>query len=687
MKTFAATAAVLLSTAAADETSSPVTKVLDLLGGLEKKIIAEGEEAQKEYDSYAEWCEDRNANVDFEIKTGKSNIASLKATIEEETATAAALDTKIEELAAGIATDESDLKAATEIREKEAADFATEEKELVEVIDTLHRATGILEREMAKGGAAMVQLKQAKTITDALSAMVSASMFSQADASQLSAFVQTAQQSDADDEDDATGAPAAAVYEGHSGGIIDTLEGLTDKAETQLADARKKEQTALHNFEMLKQSLEDQLKFAEQDSAAAKKSLAASAEKKAVAQGDLEVSSSDLAEDEKTKSTLHQDCLTRATDFEAATKSRSEELKALAAAKKVITETTSGAADLSYGLNQVSFLQVNSQSQMVSGADLAKFEAVRYVRDLARKENSPALAQLASQMASAMRLSSGSSDPFAKVKGLISQMIEKLESDASADASHKEYCDKELAESNAKKTDMTAEISKLSTSIDQMSSRSAMLKEQIATLQQELAAAAKSQAEWDTFRQEEKATYTKNKAEMEQGLDGVKMALKVLREYYSKEDKDHAAAEGSASGIVGLLEVVESDFSKGLAEMTATEESAQVAYDAATKENEIETAMKKKDVEYKTKESASLDKSTAAAKSDREGVQAELDAVAEYLGKLEEMCVAKAEPYSERKRRRDAEIAGLKEALEILEGEAVLLQTSKKSLRGVQRHN
>merc|ERR1719217_1554804 len=96
-------------------------------------------------------------------------------------------------------------------------------------------------------------------------------------------------------------------------------------------------------------------------------------------------------------------------------------------------------------------------------------------------------------MASAMRLSSGDrSDPFAKVKGLISQMIEKLESDASADASHKEYCDKELAESNAKKTDMTAEISKLSTSIDQMSSRSAMLKEQIATLQQELAAAASS---------------------------------------------------------------------------------------------------------------------------------------------------------------------------------------------------
>merc|ERR1719487_1607007 len=121
--------------------------------------------------------------------------------------------------------------------------------------------------------------------------------------------------------------------------------------------------------------------------------------------------------------------------------------------------------------------------------------------------------------------------------------------------------------------------------------------------------------------------------------------------------------------------------------MVSTEEASQTSYDAATKENEIETTMKKKDVEYKTKEYVGLDKAVAADSSDRDGVQAELDAVLEYLGKLEEMCVAKAEPYSERKRRRDAEIAGLKEALQILEGEAVLLQTSKKSLRGVQRHN
>merc|ERR1719242_1228023 len=114
----------------------------------------------------------------------------------------------------------------------------------------------------------------------------------------------------------------------------------------------------------------------------------------------------------------------------------------------------------------------------------------------------------------------------------------------------------------------------------------------------------------DQMRKEENTAYIKNKAEMEQGLKGVKLALKVLRDYYS-QDKAHAAAEGAGSNIIGLLEVVESDFTKGLAEMTATEESAQATYETVTKENEIEKTTKEQDVVYKTKESTGLDKAVA----------------------------------------------------------------------------
>merc|ERR1719311_1201032 len=100
--------------------------------------------------------------------------------------------------------------------------------------------------------------------------------------------------------------------------------------------------------------------------------------------------------------------------------------------------------------------------------------------------------------------------------------------------------------------------------------------------------------------------------------------------------------------------------------------------------NKVTTASKDQDVKYKSKEAAGLDKSGAEAVSDREGVQAELDALNEYLGKLNKMCVAKAEPYAERVRRREAELAGLKQALEILEGGAVLIQQKARHLRGKQ---
>merc|ERR1719254_262292 len=99
-------------------------------------------------------------------------------------------------------------------------------------------------------------------------------------------------------------------------------------------------------------------------------------------------------------------------------------------------------------------------------------------------------------MSSLIRLGAGgsSADPFGKIKGLISGMIEKLEAEASADSTKKAYCDKELAESNAKKADKSDEIAALSTKLEQMSAKSAQLKEEVAGLESELSKLSKSQA-------------------------------------------------------------------------------------------------------------------------------------------------------------------------------------------------
>merc|ERR1719379_535354 len=101
--------------------------------------------------------------------------------------------------------------------------------------------------------------------------MLQASAITSDDAQRLTALVQS---HDSDDDDDEPGAPAAKVYEGHSGGIIDTLQGLLEKANAQFESTTKKEMNAKHNFEMLKQSLTDEMKFANNDMTEAKKNLA-----------------------------------------------------------------------------------------------------------------------------------------------------------------------------------------------------------------------------------------------------------------------------------------------------------------------------------------------------------------------------------------------------------------------------
>merc|ERR1719301_307201 len=114
-------------------------------------------------------------------------------------------------------------------------------------------------------------------------------------------MLQEGQQSASEDEfglDSVMGAPAPDAYKGHSGGIVDVLQDMLDKAEDQLAEARKEEMTAKHEYDMLKQSISAALKFAKEDKADAEKRMAASEEEKAVAEGDLDVTTKDLTDAE-----------------------------------------------------------------------------------------------------------------------------------------------------------------------------------------------------------------------------------------------------------------------------------------------------------------------------------------------------------------------------------------------------
>jgi hypothetical protein len=679
-------------TVSAAETN-PLAKVLNLMEELKAKIIKEGEVEAKAYDEYLQWCQSAVQDTGFAIETATKEKAELEAKITELSAAINEAGSKTEDLASAIATNEGDLKSATAIRETELADFMKSEKELMEVISAIERAISILEKEMAKNPASFAQVynTNVKNILQSLSLVADAAGFSVDDRQQLIALAQT------DQGDEEFGAPAVASYKSQSGGIVDVLEDMKEKAESQLAEVRKAEEAAKHNYAMLKQSLEAQIAADTKDMKEEKAGKAEAEEAKAEAEGDLEMTTKELANADETLATSRSTCMKVGADHEMTVKAREEELKVIAEAKKILTETTSGGVDQTY-----SFLQVAAASTLKTRADLAHAEVVVLVKRLARQHHSAALAQLASRVAAVLQYGAqNGEDPFAKVKGLIQDMITQLEEEAAAEAQEKAYCDEQLAKTKAKKEELDDDIEKLTVKTDQATSKSAKLKEEVQELESELAALTKLQAEMDKIRQETHADFVTAKDDLELALQGVRKALGVLREYYGgaallqdgsamastmqqpAPPPAHAKATGAGQGIINILEVVESDFAENLAKENTEESDAQAEYEKTTQENKVAKTLKEQDVKYKTQEIKALGKTLSELSADRESAETEHAAVMEYYEKIKERCIAKPETYEERKARREAEIAGLKEALSILENETAFMQRkSRRHMRG-----
>merc|ERR1719484_46645 len=408
-------------------------------------------------------CHDDSMDLQFSIETGKKDVERAKATIADEEAKIGSAEAKIEELSTTIATGEKDLASATEIREKENADFQKLEKELMEAVSMLERAYSIIEREMAKTGFIQGKTSMDK-VMNALDAVIMSAGVNAADKTKVQALLQSTQ-GDEDLDLQPAGAPDPAAYKSKSGGILSVLEDMLEKAKAELATAQKAEMNAAFDFKMLKQKIEDAVAFGEKQLAETKAAKAAAEEAKATAEGELETASKNLADDEAHLKDLQQECMTASEEDTESKKSRAEELEALATAKKILEEKTGAAADRAY-----SFIQIGTVSK--AGTKTKVKEVKQHVLDLlqslAQKNDDKQLSLLAQRIQSAAMLGE---DPFAKIKGLISEMIEKLEAEAAKEAAHKAFCDKELSETKAKKEDKETELDDLSTKIDKATCR------------------------------------------------------------------------------------------------------------------------------------------------------------------------------------------------------------------------
>jgi len=520
----------------------------------------------------------------------------------------------------------------------------------------------------ARGGKMSVQDGEVlNAVIQSLGQIVEASFVSQKQKEHIAALLQ----SRADAQEDAE-LGSSSMGEGGVSAILDTLKEMEDKAAASLTEVRKGESEAQMNGALLKQGLENEIKTMKQEKDESTSKSASTAQALAQAEKDLATEKSGLAEDESYLRDLKRDCQSAAGQFEVEAKDNQAELKALGAAKAILLKKFAA------------FVETGSKTRARvamrdDASDDAKERALKSIEQLGKRLHSTALVALAYRAAA---------DPFVKIRGMIEDMIAKLLEEAAAEATQKAFCDKEIGESKKVKADKEGKLDKVNARLEKSQSATATLTEDVSKLSAEVAENDKAMSAATEVRQQEKSAFMVVEKDLSESQEACAAAMEVLREYYEGASlvqlgtKAHAKArsseevdaQGDGSGILGVLEVAESDFAKGLAEARTIEQQAQSEYDKLMQDGKMLKMTKEMEIKGKQSELKSLKVTMTDLSEDKTGLTGELDAVLAYLDKLKPQCEVKVPSYEERKAKREQEIEGLKNALDILAAPS-LMQT------------
>merc|ERR1719236_351817 len=265
-------------------------------------------------------------------------------------------------------------------------------------------------------------------------------------------------------------------------------------------------------------------------------------------------------------------------------------------------------------------------------------------------------------------------DPFAKVKDMLYGMIEKLEKEQAAEQEHKAWCDKEMAKTTKEEKKKSARLNQVTIRKEKATADITKLGEDLITLQDDLQKLDLAVKESTKLRNKGAAEWAEESAEYKAGQEACAAAIKVLNNYYGSKKEELLQTRiqlKGAGGIIGLLEVAESDFAKSLAEGQAAEDAMIAEFEKYMEDSKVSRATMEQDQKNKEAEKARLEALLAELGEDVADSQKDLDAVLEYLDKIKSSCETKTPSHEERQARRAKEMEGLQQALGILSGEDI----------------
>merc|ERR1719203_693064 len=321
----------------------------------------------------------------------------------------------------------------------------------------------------------------------------------------------------------------------------------------------------------------------------------------------------------------------------------------------------------------LSFLQAaagNSGADSEALATKAKMtKASAYLRRESERLHSSALSSVAVHL---------EGDPFGKVKGLIQKLIERLLAESTAEATKKGFCDEELGKAKKDRDSRWEETQDLNQEIRQLELKEDELEAEIEML---TAALKKLREDLDDARENRKTESKDNHAAIKEaraGLDGVTEAMIILKVFYKQAakatvllqaspvdlDPANPGAEGGANtgkleqskAIIGLLEVIATDFDRTVRKTTEAEEKSHEAFVLFERASLADISGKDKKKELDEEDLTTTRDALKVKFADLNNAQSLLDLALQRLEELKPPCIDTGMSYAERVAKREDEI-------------------------------
>jgi hypothetical protein len=647
---------------------TPIEKVMELMKKLSAQTEAEGKKEAEEYDKFACFCKEQADDKLYAIEKSTAKIEKQTARINKLEGEIADLNTAINALTQKIEAKEAEIKDAEDVRAAQHADYVEEDEKMQAAIKAIKGAIKALKdsKKAVKEGGGRVDLVQLRSFARSLKASRAVRANSVIDQLQK---------------------PASFEYQ--SNDIIATLESLKDQFLENKKELDQEEFDTNSAFERKRLGLQTEVKFASKEKDEKTTIMEGKNEEKSNTEDDKSQEQKEKNADQNFLDELTAQCEQKAADWDQRSKARAGELKALSEALDVLKKGASEQYGANKKLNLVqkatSFLQLRGTS-----AEALKVAATMRAEGLLAREAKALKSPILSVMSMKVKLAA---DHFVKVRGLIKDLIQKLEDDAEAEATQKGFCDKEMGDAVRSRDQANAALEVAVGNINKLTSEKDSLEKEVNDLKQAIADNLKSLNEATELRNTEKDENAVTVETATEGEEAVKMAIGVLNEFYNnafiqtKYTPPNAGRDGetvgdkapdsfsgtyhgnqdAAKGIVGLLDVILTDFERTISTTNDEESSAQSSFETYEQDIKDDNDEKDDDITKKKNRIADIKDELVDESEDKDDAITKKDEAKKELQKLKPMCVEGEETYAQRVAKREKEIEALKEAMTLLD--------------------